>query len=314
MRKLIVYNIHSKEIIGLRYYSLFWESLIDELRKNNEVERKGLDAEEPYKFNLKSSIKNEPMYLLESDLLIENSDTGEFYIMSVNDVLHNNLLMEKSNPRFKGAFFSQFIRKHFASNAGEDFMYKYHPWIYFPYNTTNLEKFYYKRKMCKNSLKDKMFFKGLIENRPILNFFNKNLLEFDKNTLSSEDYFDDLIEYKIALSIGGRGEKCYRDIECMAIGVPILRFEYLSEFSPELVPNYHYISAILPKNYPKNSMNIECDRLGYKEHADILEKRFLEVVNDIEFLEFISNNARNYYNNYLSHGNNIKYTIDLLGL
>jgi hypothetical protein len=312
--KLKIYNVHSKKTIGYRYYSLFWESFIEELSKKYEVERVGFEVSEPYKFNIKTSVQDEPMYLYESDCLVENLETDEFHIMSVNDILHHNLLMEKSNPKLKSVFFSQFIRKHFISNVGQEFMYKYHPWIYFPFNTTNLEQFYYKRKTCKNSLKNKMFFKGITEDRPIIYFFNKQLLEFEKNLCSSENYFENLIEHKIALSIGGRGEKCYRDIECMAIGVPILRFEYQSEFNPELIPNYHYISVPLPKNYPKNSMNIECDRLGYKEHAEILEKRFLEVVDDVEFLEFIASNARDYYNNYLSHGNNVKYAIKLLGL
>jgi len=312
--KLRIYNIHSKKTIGYRYYSLFWESFIEELCKKYEVERVGFEVSEPYKFNIKTSVQDEPMYLYESDCLVENLETDEFHIMSVNDILHHNLLMEKSNPKLKSVFFSQFIRKHFISNVGEEFMYKYHPWIYFPFNTTNLEQFYYKRKTCKNFLKNKMFFKGITEDRPIIHFFNKQLLEFEKNLCSSENYFENLIEHKIALSIGGRGEKCYRDIECMAVGVPILRFEYLSEFNPELIPNYHYISVPMPRNYPKNSMNIECDRLGYKEHAEILEKRFLEVVDDTEFLEFIAGNARNYYNDYLSHGNNVKYTIKLLGL
>ena len=314
MAKIRACNIHFKRTIGYRYYSLFYESLIHELSKTHEVERSGFEAEEPYEFNLGSSTQKEPMYLYESDCLIENLETGEFNILSTNDILHFNLLMEKSNPKLKGVFFSQFIRKHFISNVGEEFMHKYHPWIYFPFNTTNLEQFYFKRKTYKNNLKDKMFFKGILTDRPIIQHFDENLLECKEKLESSEDYFNNLIEYRVALSIGGRGEKCYRDIECMAIGMPILRFEYLSEFNPTLIPNHHYISIPMPEDYPKNSMNIECDRSGNKEHAEMLSQRFSEVVKDMDFLDFVANNARTYYENYLSPVNSIKYTIDLLGL
>jgi hypothetical protein len=54
--------------------------------------------------------------------------------------------------------------------------------------------------------------------------------------------------------------------------------------------------------------------MGNEEHSKMITNRFLEVKDDINFLEFISNNARNYYNDYLSTHNNVRHTIKLLDL
>jgi hypothetical protein len=56
------------------------------------------------------------------------------------------------------------------------------------------------------------------------------------------------------------------------------------------------------------------DRLGGKEHAELIEQRFLEVKDDTEFLEFISKNGREYYNTYLNKDNNVYHTLNLLGI
>jgi hypothetical protein len=48
------------------------------------------------------------------------------------------------------------------------------------------------------------------------------------------------------------------------------------------------------------------------EHAQIVENKFLEIKNDIEFLQFISNNAREYYLNFIHDINGIQNTLQIL--
>jgi hypothetical protein len=120
-------------------------------------------------------------------------------------------------------------------------------------------------------------------------------------------YFYDMINHKIALSVDGRGEFCYRDIECFAAGVPIIRFEYESVFYNNLIPNYHYISIPRP-----NDMVMY--RVGEEHHAKMLEQRYYEVINDTEFLNFISKNARKYYENNCTMDVSVKNTFNLLSL
>jgi hypothetical protein len=93
----------------------------------------------------------------------------------------------------------------------------------------------------------------------------------------------------------------------MGLGIPMLRFNYISELNPKLIPNFHYIAIDRPDD-------LLIDRLGNETHAKLLEERFLEVKDDKEFLDFISKNAREYYNNYLSKYNRVKHTLNLLNI
>ena len=120
-------------------------------------------------------------------------------------------------------------------------------------------------------------------------------------------YFNELINHKIALSVDGRGEFCYRDIEYMAMGVPFIRFKFNSEMDPKLIPNYHYISVDRPED-------LDHDRNSTEEHAKLIEKRFLEVKDDSKFLSFISKNAKAYYENFITFDSCTKHTYKLLDL
>jgi hypothetical protein len=156
-----------------------------------------------------------------------------------------------------------------------------------------------------------MFFSGDLGSRPFVKHFDKKDLNSFGYIGDFENYANNLITHKVALSVAGRGELCYRDIECMAMGIPIIRFEYFSKLNPELVPNYHYISTERPDDF--NSWT-KLDRLGEKQHSELIAKRFQEVKDDHDFLKFIGENARKYYEDYLSPESSVKHTINLLGL
>ena len=122
-----------------------------------------------------------------------------------------------------------------------------------------------------------------------------------------DQYLNEAIKYKIGLSIPGTCELCHRDFEYMAIGLPILRFEFAGNYMPEIKPNYHYISVDRPKD-------LLLYREGTKKHAAKLIERYEEVIDDKEFLEFISKNARQYFNDNLKYKNLIPKTFQLLEL
>ena len=129
----------------------------------------------------------------------------------------------------------------------------------------------------------------------------------------SDAYFNEAIKYAVGLSVAGRGELCYRDIEYMAIGIPMLRFEYRSELYKKLLPDYHYISVPYPNNMPLDN-GLPTDRLGLQEHSEMLLDKYLEVCKNTEFLNFISKNAIEYYDNYLAEKNSLLSTLEILGL
>lgn len=175
----------------------------------------------------------------------------------------------------------------------------------------NLDTYYNMRKL-KTTFIDKMVFRGNYGSLPRNTVYTLLEPRFEPyfagaSTMNPHEYFIDVTNYKIGLSIPGAGEFCYRDVEYMAMGVPMLRFEYESNLTPPLIPNYHYISIPRPEG-----MDYETERSGKPEYADMYLQRFLEVRNDEDFLKFIANNARQYYETWLSNTNRIKHTLNLM--
>jgi hypothetical protein len=308
---LLIHNPCNNKTRYYRNYNLFWDKFTEYLKIYHNIEENRFFDKahiERYPIRLKSSDKE--LLVMECEYIIENLDTNNFAILSVSDDLSHATLDEKDNSNLKIVLISQFIRSKINSHVYEQ-SYKYSPWIYFPSSLEDLEKYYHQKSLLNNKI-NKLFFRGTsLEDRSILKFIDKNILTGPETLSSQQEYFNELIQHSIGLSVGGRGELCYRDIEYMALGIPFLRFEFQTELAVPLVPNIHYISVPTPPDLPKHN-DIMCDRLGLKHHAEMLETKFFEVVNDIDFLNFIASNARSYYENYLSVNNRIKLTYNLL--
>jgi hypothetical protein len=314
MRNLIIHNPTNDKTKYYRDYNLFWDDLTNELKKEHIVEENRFFEDAHFdmmKIELKKKQKNY-LKLLECEYVIEDKDTGEFWILSVAEQITSAILTEKDNPFLRKVLYSQYIPDQIVSHCDYNSN-KFHPWIFFPQNVVNLENYYDKRKV-KTDLIPKLFFKGNTEYRPIVNYIDTEILS-DTTKLVDKDYFDVLTDYEICLSVGGtaNGDLCYRDIECMALGVPLLRFDYVTTLNPPLIPNYHYISIPLQLDLPKHN-DVLKDRLGNEKHAKLIEERFKQSVDKKYFLNYISFNARKYYEKYLSRNNRITHTINLLGL
>ena len=305
--KIIVHNPCNEKTRYFRNYNFFWDSFTHYLKQHFEVEENryfdGADRER-WQVQLKNSISNN-FLLLECEYVIENADTGEFHIISVSDDFSHATLNEKENPFCKSILFSQFNPSKVKSHTGEFFS-KYKPWIYFQSLFDNLDMFYHKRQYIKEK-SNTLFFKGTsIQDRSFLSHLDKNYVT-DFTPTNPNDYFNQLIAHKLAISIDGRGEFCYRDVECFGCGVPIIRYEYESILTEPLIPNYHYISIPRPSD-------MTLYRTGTKEHADKFMEKYFEVINNDRLLAFISKNAREYYEKNLSLKPSLDKTYELLNL
>jgi len=309
MTNIRVHNPCNEYTRYYRYYNLFWDKFTDYLKLHfNVEENREYEFAHMKRFpvELQKGSDNE-FLLLECEYVIENLENGEFVIMSVADDLTHATINECFNPYLKKVLLSQFLPKKVQSHIGIENLYKYSPWQYFQANVFDLEIFYQKR-LTIEPLLEKLFFRGTsLEDRKILFNISDEILDKVFYPISPNMYFDELINHKIALSVDGRGEFCYRDIECFAVGTPIIRFEYESKFYNNLIPNFHYISIPRPHD-------MEIYRIGTDEHAKILEQRYYEVVNNKVFLNFISINARKYYENNCTMDASINNTFNLLNL
>ena len=288
MRKITIHNPCNEHTRYFRDYNLFWDDLTEELKNRYEViENRYYEFANSSRFevNLQNQLSpNGNFLLLECEYVIEFMDTGDFYILSVSDDLTHAILNEKDNSHLKKVLISQFREDKLNPYLNDENKEKYSPWIYFPCTIDDLTVFNKKRNEIPEYI-DKMYFRGTsISDRPIVT-----------------------LKYKIGLSVAGRGELCYRDIEYMALEVPFIRFEYITKLNPNLIPNFHYISVERPDE-------LTIDRLGDESHSKMIERRFLEVKDDKDFLNFIAKNAKEYYDTYLTRYNNVKHTLNLLGL
>jgi hypothetical protein len=312
-RNLIIHQPTNHQSKTFRYYNIFFDDLIDELSKRHNVvvDRYYKNAHlghSPIKLGWGDEISEVPTY--ECEMIIEDFDTKETMVLGVADDLTSATLNLQSSPNLTKVFISQFIRDKVYHHVSDEHQSKYFPWIYFPSNKYDLEFFYNKRKEVTPS-NNKMFFRGETTSRTILNYFNKDVFHGGPPIGGFNSYATEMLDFKLALSIAGRGEMCYRDVECMAMGIPFIRFEYTTELNPPLIPNFHYVSVDRPDDL-KDWMNL--DRNGLEHHAEMITQRYFDVIDDEEFLNFISKNAREYYENYLSPKNSVEHTIKLLNL
>jgi hypothetical protein len=311
-KRLIIHQPTNHYTNKFRYQNIFFDNLISELSKKHDVisDRYFKNAHlGRVSVNL-GWTDDFTIEMHDCEMIIEDYDTKETKILSVADDLTPALLNLQNYENVSQIFISQFIRKKIIHHINPKNEFKYQPWVYFPSNEYDLEFFYQIRKKIVNKI-NKLYFRGETESRQILKYFDHSCFHGGASIGGFESYVKELINYEIGLSIAGRGEMCYRDVEYMALGIPLLRFEYTTEFNPELIPNFHYISVERPDDL-KDWMNL--DRNGLKQHADMIKSRFEEIKNDKDFLNYISDNARKYYENYLSPESVVSHTINLLNL
>lgn len=127
--------------------------------------------------------------------------------------------------------------------------------------------------------------------------------------LPFKDYIEEMQKYSLCLSLNGFAEICYRDIEAMATYVPIIRSEFLNEYYGELIPNFHYIVGSEP-----------CDDgfLRYEKPSKYIAEQFIEKVEEVieneDYLNFIAENGRKYYEENCNIKAIVKNAIKLINI
>lgn len=167
------------------------------------------------------------------------------------------------------------------------------PISYLPY-TTNFDRF------SKNALKiqdkkiNNLSFRGFLYGDRN-NLFKLNRLNItNEKLLPDSNYFDELTNTKICLSLNGAAEVSHRDIEILSARSVLFRLKLNQNFHNELIPNYHYISF----DYDSNP-NKQCD---------IILDKFEHIKNNIDLLEYVSENGYKWYQENAT----IKSNIDII--
>jgi hypothetical protein len=138
-----------------------------------------------------------------------------------------------------------------------------------------------------------LFFRGLVYG------FRKELMAIAKNNITEEkididDYFKELSNNKICLSLNGAGEICHRDMEILAVGSVLFRPILEPCFHSPLIEGVHYI-GFEKSNDPKTQW-------------EIITRKFNQIKHNDDYLKFIANNG---YKWYLENGT-IENNVEIL--
>lgn len=107
------------------------------------------------------------------------------------------------------------------------------------------------------------------------------VLDTKKELLSHTEYYKELQNYKINLSLNGAAEICHRDIEILSSRSVLFRPKLNQVFANPLIEGYHYIG-----------FDIAPDPA---EQVKLLMEKYNSIKEDEELLNFVSENGYNWF-------------------
>ena len=135
-------------------------------------------------------------------------------------------------------------------------------------------------KKFKDKEKNGLLFRGFLYNhRKMMQNHKPDI--FSEKRLDVHDYFNELNDNKICLSLNGAAEVCNRDMEILACGSVLLRPKLDQIFHNPLLENHHYISVEKVED-PKNQI-------------DLLIEKYNSIKGDNDYLENIANNGHDWF-------------------
>jgi hypothetical protein len=168
---------------------------------------------------------------------------------------------------------------------------KFQPFTYLPYNMSYDTLSINALKMTEKTKNDLVFRGYLYAERYSL--AQVGLLDVnDKKIFPETDYFQDLTNNKICLSLNGAGQICNRDMEILGARSVLLREELTSKFHNELIPNYHYVTY-------EHSSDAETQ-------SKIILEKFSEITKDKKLMRKIAENGYKWYQKNATVDSNFK--------
>jgi hypothetical protein len=218
---------------------------------------------------------------------IVNNETEEYLILDFGDPVNfiPNIL---NDSKLKGLYTCQYhIYKHLNDSRIQKFTYMEKHWSGIKY---------FEDLKVQNPAPKLSFIGTLLPERQVVSLLKSNI--FYANKLRFQNYILAMKSYKIAFTPPGGSDISLRDCEAFGMGIPTLRKKYQIELYDPLIENVHYISYDEDEDLKKEAKNII--------------DRFNSVINDNEFLSYISNNAKEWYNRNISSDAIIKTTFNRL--
>lgn len=270
-----------------------------------------------------SSFGNTPP-ISDVEYIIENLDTSEIKVLSFTEYFTHYVSHFAKSDSCSRILLVHFNWSHryewFKRERSIGDIDKVRPWIFLPFSEFDYDHYRELRK-SKTDFDNKIFYLG-----SGIDSYRKCVMEVEERgylqksgSNGFETYLNKMISSKIGLShyldldkyrtpFDHPGEFCYRDIEYMSVGLPYIRIEYKDSVHDPLIPNYHYISI------PREDAYIAWEENREKGVAELYIKKYLDVINDDKFLDYISKNQIEWFDRNIKSPNIEKLTFELLEL
>ena len=237
----------------------------------------------------------------DSIAIIQNNDTGMYSVIDCHDwIKPDDTKLIVQDTRCRKVLKCQYHKSYFKKQVYDKIV----PWTYFDRYWPQNEDVLTSTRSIKPSI-NKLYFRGIIwgHRGDILDeLIRRGIMNNDYSPIDFDQYHKECSEHLIMLSLSGLADVCHRDIEGFASGRCILRPTIQNMFHNNLIPDYHYINV---------DFGLQTNPV---EAAEKIERRFNDVVNDRDFLNFVAKNAMDWYDGNVSIKNVLKFTASLLEL
>jgi len=275
------------------------------------------------------------MQLVDTSMIVTNIKTKKYFYVDYQDgAIHCREFARNKNC------FAIIIpqHKHIYEYMGTDMYYyqhshKFHPFGFFP--STPGYSYHMREEIQKirreSKLIPKMYFSGNFYSEITYHNPRKNIREHNRavvetlhlkyndwidtvNTedikktggyLSKDDYFRKVASYAVPLDMPGHPWS-HREQEFWGLGIPTLGNTYTCPVLEPLLPNIHYIDAgTRGKDTRDREVEVELA-------ADLIYKRFKEVYNNRDYLNFVSDNIMKRYDRFQDPTKGAEYMLSYI--
>lgn len=219
------------------------------------------------------------------NMRIINEDNGKYIVVSYWD--------KAIEMTWEGNGWDKDKCVGFITSSGVHGDMNYIPFSYLPYSRFFSEQ-YVNAKPFEQKEKNELTFRGFLYGQRLA------LAELNKISITNEkihpelNYFNDLTDNRICLSLNGAGEICNRDIEILSSGSVLFRPALRQKFHNQLIPGVHYVGF----QYVQDPI----------EQMDIILNEYEKIKNDDALLKTISENGYEWFKN----NGTIDKNVDLL--
>lgn len=231
--------------------------------------------------------------------IIENVETKQFHVSDFGDNCADVFPLTQFK-NFAGMTLGQFNRYKIEKDIQNKYILEKIKPGYYPETNWNfgLQTFDSVQEYRQNIvLNNKLHFRGSVYPKlrdtvlVLQHQYNSDMF-VGMGRLGFDEYMQEVASFQMTLSMGMspyHSDLCFRDIEMFGVGIPVLRPTLRVELADPLIPDVHYIAC--PVELDPYTLWTTDPIIA----ANQIYTKYKSVVDDLEFLRYISNNAREWY-------------------